>query len=110
GRRRGPAAGPGLAGEAGGAAIGGGSGSAAPLARDRRPRRRLGAVTSAPAGAGAGSTRPSRPAVRFRLTLAPISPSAHRAPSVVCTSMRQTTIEEGAPPTGGRFWVSVQRA
>src|SRR5207249_2233861 len=106
--RDGPAARSGLAAEAGGAATAGGSGSAAPLARDRRPRRRLGAVTSA--AAGACSTRPCRPAVRFRLTLAPISPSAHRAPSAVCTSTRQTTIDDGAPPTGGRFWVSVQRA
>ena len=45
-----------------------------------------------------------------RLILAPISPSAQSAPSAVWTSTLQTTIEEGAPPTGGRFWVSIQWA
>ena len=46
----------------------------------------------------------------LRLTVAPISPSAHSPPSTVCTSTLQTTTAEGAPPTGGRFCVSVQRA
>ena len=49
-------------------------------------------------------------ATAWRVTLAPTSPSAHMVPSARCTSTRQTTIEVGAPPIGGRFWVSVQRA
>ena len=42
--------------------------------------------------------------------LAPTSPSAHNAPSAVCTSTRQTAIAVRALPTGARFWVRVQRA
>jgi len=52
----------------------------------------------------------SRLSAAFRLTLAPTSPSAQSAPSAVWTSTLQTTIEDGAPPTGGRFWVSIQWA
>jgi hypothetical protein len=91
-----------LALDAGGAATAGGSGTA-PLGRDRL-RRRLGA------GAAAGSGTGTRAVATLRLTLAPTSPSAHSAPSAVWTSTRQTTIAEGAPLAGGRFWVSVQRA
>jgi hypothetical protein len=112
--REGPAARSGFALDAGGAATAGGSGTALPpLLRDRRPRRLRVAPAAAEAGcsaaAGAGTGR-WRPATALRMTFAPISPSAHIAPSAVCTSTRQTTIEEGAPLTGGRFWVSVQRA
>jgi hypothetical protein len=110
-RRRlleGPLARSGLAAEAGGAATGGGSGSCAPFAPRRRRLRRDDVAGTAAAGAAAswGRCRPSDP----RLTLAPTSPSAHSVPSTVWTSTRQTTIADGAPPTGGRFWVSVQRA
>ncbi len=80
----------------------GGSG-AVPLARERRRRLRG-------AGACAPSWTSGRAAGAARLTLAPTSPSAHSAPSMVWTSTRQTTIEEGAAGTGGLFWVSVQRA
>jgi hypothetical protein len=80
----------------------GGSG-AVPLTRERRRRRRG-------ADAAAGSASRGCPGAAARFTLAPTSPSAQSAPSTVCTSTRQTTIEEGAPPTGGLFWVSVQRA
>jgi hypothetical protein len=94
-----------LAVEAGGAATGGGSGDD-PLARGRR-RRRLGAPGLA---GGSAAGRALSATAMPRLTFAPISPSAQSAPSWVCTSTRHTTIEDGAPPTGGRFWVSVQRA
>src|SRR5438132_1404001 len=102
--REGPAARSGLAVAAGGAATGGGSGTA-PLARGRRRRRRgpLEAAGCSAAGRGRSAATP-------RFTLAPISPSAQRAPSRVCTSTRQTTIDDGAPLAGGRFWVSVHRA
>jgi len=72
----------------------------------RRPRRRrdVGAAWAISEGAAA------RAAWALRRTLAPTSPSAHNAPSAVWTSTRQTTMAVGAPPTGGRFWVSVQRA
>ena len=84
----------------------GGSTTAVPLARERRRRRR-----GAAAAAGAPSLTSGRAAgVAARLTMAPTSPSAQSAPSAVWTSTRQTTIDEGAPPTGGRFCVSVQRA
>src|SRR6266851_6942714 len=101
-----PAARSGLAAEAGGAAITGvsGTGPLAVLGR-RLPRLRRGAAPAA-----MGSCRRCSLATTWRLTLAPTSPSAHRAPSAVCRSTRHTTIEFGAPPTGGRFWVSVQRA
>jgi hypothetical protein len=104
-RRDAPPVFSGLAAAAGGAATGGGSGRAGAgvSARPRRPRLRLpdGCACSTPTGL---------PATTLLFTFAPISPSAHSAPSVVWTSTRQTTIEDGAPPTGGRFWVSVQRA
>jgi hypothetical protein len=76
----------------------------------RRRRRLRGAAATAPelAAGSAGRSRSFAPA--RRLTLAPTSPSAHRVPSAVWTSTLQTTIEVGALPTGGRFWVSVQRA
>jgi hypothetical protein len=70
----------------------------------RLPRRLRGEVA---AGSSGGWTSF---ATTWRLTLAPTSPSAHRAPSAVWRSTRHTTIEVDAPPTGGRFWVSVQRA
>jgi hypothetical protein len=104
-----PTARSGLANEAGGAAIAGVSGKG-PLtagAGRRLPRRLRGAT---PGAAGTGSWRRRSLVATCRLTLAPTSPSAHRAPSAVWTSTRHTTIEVGAPPTGGRFWVSVQRA
>ncbi len=98
------------AGAALGAASTGGGGGAASAALtgagERRPRRRRGAWPEAPAG----SVASERAAWALRRTLAPTSPSAHRAPSAVWTSTRQTTIAVGAPPTGGRFWVRVQRA
>src|SRR5437773_2533199 len=106
-RRAGPEARSGLALAAGGAATAGGSGTAAaPFERERRLRRRgaaaaLGVPVSV-ARCGAG--------VAPRLTLAPTSPSAHMAPSTVWTSTLQTTTDDAAPPRGGRFWVSVQRA
>jgi hypothetical protein len=107
-RRRlaGPAARSGLATEGGGATIAGVSGTG-PLvcAPGRRlPRRLRGAA------AAAGSWGRCSLATTCRLTLAPTSPSAHRVPSAVWRSTRHTTIEVGAPPTGGRFCVSVQRA
>src|SRR5207249_4434506 len=65
-------------------------------------RRRRGA-----AGGGAAATACSgarwRAIATLRLTLAPISPSAQRAPSAVWTSTLQRTIEEGALGNGGRF-------
>jgi hypothetical protein len=69
-------------------------------------------------GAGPGSARASTSvavavaagAPERRNTLAPTSPSAQTAPSVVCTSTRHTAMPLRAPCTGGRFWVSVQRA
>ncbi len=107
-RRDGPEVRSGFAAAAGGAATGGGSGRTPPLARGRRLPRRLGAATPAAAGdAGLGSATGWRD---LRLTLAPTSPSAQSAPSAEWTSTRQTTIEDGAPATGGRFWVRVQRA
>lgn len=78
-----------------------------PLVRGRR-RRRRGAAAGWTAGVAATASAP--PCLGSRLTLAPISPSAQSAPSAVWTSTRHTTIEEVAPATGGRFWVSVQRA
>src|ERR1700681_4378135 len=105
----------GLVAAAGGAASGAGSGTGLPVEVGRRLRRlRRGAavpvVAGAPAGAVDSWTRSrSRPA-RWRRTLAPTSPSAQSSPSAVSTSTRHTTIEFGAPPIGGRFWVSVQRA
>jgi hypothetical protein len=72
-------------------------------------RRRLGAGTGAAAGEGGVSLRSAGVAVRLKIA-APISPSAHIAPSLVCTSTRQTAIPVRDPWTGGRFWVRVQRA
>jgi hypothetical protein len=60
--------------------------------------------------AGAASSTLTFTGDPFRSTLAPISPSAHSAPPALSTSTRQTTIAVGEPPTGARFWVSVQRA
>jgi len=81
------------------------------VAGERRPRRRRDAGAGVGLGpAGVLSALRGRAPCAFRLTLAPTSPSAHRAPSAVWTSTRQTTMAVGAPPTGGRFWVSVQRA
>jgi hypothetical protein len=79
----------------------------------RRPRRRrdAGVVLEGSAEPDrAGSGPRGRAGWALRRTLAPTSPSAQSAPSAVCTSTRQTTIAVGAPPIGGRFWVSVQRA
>jgi len=103
--RAGPEARSGLALAAGGAAIAGGSGTAVPLARERLRRRR-----GVPDPAGAWSAPRCCAAAASRLTLAPTSPSAHSAPSVVWTSTLQTTTADGAPPRGGRFCVSVHRA
>src|SRR5439155_24686996 len=100
----------GMTGAAGSYAASGGPGTDAPWARDRRPMRRRGEATAADAAGEAWSGARWRIAEGLRFTLAPTSPSAHMAPSAVCTSTRQTTIEEAAPPMGGRFWVSVQRA
>jgi hypothetical protein len=75
----------------------------------RRLRRRLAAGTGAVAGAGAASIRSTGAVLRLKIA-APISPSAHIEPSLVCTSTRQTAIPVRAPWTGGRFWVRVQRA
>jgi hypothetical protein len=74
--------------------------------------RRLRRLRDADAAGAAGSCPIAGAGVEtvWRVTLAPTSPSAHRAPSAVCTSTRQTTIAVATPPTGGRFWVSVQRA
>jgi hypothetical protein len=85
--------------------------AAAVAAAGRRPRRRRegGAGVGAGPGGVASAVR-GRAACVLRRTLAPTSPSAHSAPSIVWTSTRQTTMAVGAPPTGGRFWVSVQRA
>jgi hypothetical protein len=105
-----PAARSGFAVEAGGAAMAGVSGTGLPMAAPpgrRRPRRLRGAAAVAADGCSWGWRSL---ATTWRLTLAPTSPSAHRAPSMVCRSTRQTTIEVGSPATGGRFWVSVQRA
>ncbi len=104
----------GFAAETGEAAAGGGSGSGplAPAGR-RRLRRRGDAAPAAEAEAAeaAGSWGRSRSReARWRLTLAPTSPSAQSSPSAVMTSTRHTTMEFGAAPIGGRFWVSVQRA
>jgi hypothetical protein len=106
-RLEGPVTRSGLAAEAGGAATGGGSGRFPLEPRRRRRRREDGACP--PAGGATKSWGRCWPAL-CRLTLAPTSPSAQSAPSAVWTSTRQTTIADGAPPTGGRFWVSVQRA
>jgi hypothetical protein len=111
-RLAGPAARSGLATVAGRAARAGVSGTG-PLAAGaglRLPLRRRGAVPAAAAAVAAGSWGRRSLTAICRLTLAPTSPSAHRAPSAVWRSTRHTTIEVGAPPTGGRFWVSVQRA
>jgi hypothetical protein len=90
---------------------GGGEAAAAVAAAGRRPRRRRegGAGVGAGPGGVASAVR-GRTACVLRRMLAPTSPSAHSAPSIVWTSTRQTTMAVCAPPTGGRFWVSVQRA
>jgi len=109
-RRVVPAARSGLATGAGGAAMAGvsGRGPLTTAAAGRRLPRRL---RGADAAAAAGCSWAWRSlTTTWRLTLAPTSPSAHKAPSTVCRSTRHTTIDVGAPPTGGRFWVSVQRA
>ena len=72
--------------------------------------RRLRRLRGAEAGTLAASGVAVRAAWAFRRTLAPTSPSAQSAPSAVWTSTRHTTIAVGAPPTGGRVWVSVHRA
>jgi len=108
-RREVPAARSGLAAGAGGAAMGGGSGRT-PFALGLRLRRREGLAAGAAAAAGAGARTLEEALAASRLTRAPISPSAQRAPSVVWTSTRQTTIDEGDPATGGRFWVRTHRA
>ena len=75
------------------------------VARRRRRRRDVvgpGWAGSWTAGSAAG--------IAWRMTLAPTSPSAHSSPSAVWTSTRQTTIAVVTGPTGGRFWVRVQRA
>src|SRR2546428_6161708 len=95
----------------GAASTGGGAEAAAGPAAGRRPRRRRDAGAGLGAGAaGVPSVVQARAACALRRTLAPTSPSAHSAPSAVWMSTRQTTMAVGAPPTGGRFWVSVQRA
>ena len=69
------------------------------------------AAAGTAAAVAAGSADPRwRAAGADRVTLAPTSPSAQSAPSSVWTSTLQTTIDDGAPGAGGRFWVSVQRA
>jgi hypothetical protein len=100
--------------DAGGAATAGGSGMVAVPFGARRRRRRRGAPAGAcpedPAAATADGISARARAPESRLTLAPTSPSAQRAPSVVWTSTRHTTTADGAAPIGGRFWVKVQRA
>ncbi len=111
-RLEGPATRSGFAAGAGGAATAGGSGSVDPLDPRRRRRRRGGPAGPGGVGASTPASVPCafvRPAAS-RLTFAPTSPSAQSAPSTVWTSTRQTTMAEVAPPTGGRFWVRVQRA
>ena len=90
------------------AASTGGAGASATFggAGDRRPRR----LRDGGGAAGTPSAAACRAAWARRRTLAPTSPSAQSAPSAVWTSTRQTTMAVGAPPTGGRFWVSVHRA
>ncbi|TMF43005.1 MAG: hypothetical protein E6I23_12230 [Chloroflexi bacterium] len=96
----------------GATSTGGGAGSTGfAVAGDRRPRRLRDAGAAWAASAGwAGWTGWVRAAGALRRTLAPTSPSAHMAPSAVWTSTLHTTMAVGAPPTGGRFCVSVQRA
>jgi len=81
-------------------------GCSVPVPRVRLRRRREGAAAAAAPASVCGG----RAGAAARNTLAPTSPSAQSAPSVVCTSTRHTAIEVLAPPTGARFWVSVQRA
>jgi hypothetical protein len=94
------------AGAVGAAAAAGGGGSTAAVLVGLRRLRRLRAGEPAIAG----SVTRSAWGADFLNTLAPISPSAHTAPSAVCTSTRHTAIAAGAPCTAGRFCVSVQRA
>ncbi len=102
----------------GATSTGGGPGSTGlAVTGDRRPRRlRDAGAAWAPSTVWAGWAGWTgwagwgRAAWALRRTLAPTSPSAHNAPSAVWTSTRQTTMAVGAPPTGGRFWVRVQRA
>jgi hypothetical protein len=101
-------------GAAGAAAIAGVSAGWPFAPAGRRLRRLRGAavapVAADPVAAGGSAARSRSLGARWRLTLAPTSPSAQSVPSAVWTSTRQTTIEVGAAPIGGRFCVSVQRA
>jgi hypothetical protein len=75
---------------------------------DLRLRRRREVEVAGTTGSLGAAAAPVVTALR--MTLAPTSPSAQRAPSAVCTSTRQTTMAVVTFPTGGRFCVSVQRA